>query len=50
MLAGRFGSAFRTVGDYYAAHAGAVQIEDVSRWPSELAEHLVAEPDHELHA
>jgi len=48
MFADRFGNAFRTVGDYYAAHAGAVQIEDVSPWLSELAEHLIAEPDDEL--
>lgn len=40
----RSGEAFRTVGDYYAVHAGAVQIEDVSPWLSELAEGLIAEP------
>jgi len=45
MFADRFGEAFRTVGDYYAAHAGAVHIEDVSPWLSELAEDLIAEPD-----
>lgn len=45
MFADRFGEAFRTVGDYYAVHAGAVQIEDVSPCLSELAEELIAEPD-----
>ncbi|MGR9281435.1 hypothetical protein [Rhizobium johnstonii] len=50
MFADRFGGAFRTVGDYYAANAAAVRIEDVSPWLSELAEHLVAEPDDELTA
>lgn len=45
MFADRFGEAFRTVGDYYAVHVGAVQIEDVSPWLSELAEELIAEPD-----
>lgn len=40
----RFGTTFRTVGDYYAAHSTAVRIEDVSPWLSELAEELVAEP------
>ncbi|AUC97530.1 hypothetical protein CWS35_27225 [Bradyrhizobium sp. SK17] len=45
IFADRFGEAFRTVGDYYAVHAGAVQIEDVSPWLSELAEELIAEPD-----
>lgn len=39
----RFGTTFRTVGDYYAAHSTAVRIEDVSPWLSELAEELVAE-------
>jgi hypothetical protein len=33
----RFGDRFGTVGEYYAAHADAVHIEDVSPWPSELA-------------
>jgi hypothetical protein len=45
MFSNRFGTMFRTVGDYYAAHAKAVQIEDVSPWLSELAEELIAEPD-----
>lgn len=45
MFADRFGAAFRTVGNYYAVHAGAVQIEDVSPWLSELAEELIAEAD-----
>ena len=47
MFAARFGTAFRTVGDYYEAHADAVHIEDVSRWLSELAEELIVEPDAE---
>ena len=45
LFAERFGETFRTVGDYYAVHASAVQIEDVSPWLSELAEELIAEPD-----
>jgi hypothetical protein len=45
MFADRFGETFRTVGDYYTAHASAVKIEDVSPWLSELAEELIAEPD-----
>ncbi|WP_245414183.1 hypothetical protein [Nitratireductor sp. StC3] len=45
MFADRFGGAFRTVGEYYTVHAGAVRIEDVSSWLSELAEELIAEPD-----
>lgn len=44
----RFGERFRTVGDYYAAHANTVQIEDVSPWLSELAEELIAEPDMDV--
>lgn len=44
MFADRFGTKFRTVGDYFAAHGQAVQIEDVSPWLSELAEGLIAEP------
>ena len=44
-VADRFGETFRTAGDYYAAHASAVKIEDVSPWLSELAEELIAEPD-----
>lgn len=43
MFADRFGGAFRTVGEYYTVHAGAVQIEDVSPWLSELAEDLISE-------
>jgi hypothetical protein len=45
MFSERFGDAFQTVGNYYAIHAHAVQIEDVSPWLSELAEALIAEPD-----
>ncbi|SLN72328.1 hypothetical protein [Oceanibacterium hippocampi] len=45
MFVERFGEAFRTVGDYYAVHAGAVEIVDVSPWLSELAEELIEEPD-----
>jgi len=41
----QFGGAYRTVGDYYAAHADDVRIEDVSPWLSDLAERLIAEPD-----
>ena len=37
MFTERFGERFRTVCDYYAAHASAVQIDDVSPWLSELA-------------
>lgn len=44
MFSERFGDQFRTVGDYYAIHASAVQLEDVSPWLSELAEHLISEP------
>jgi hypothetical protein len=47
MFANRFGTAFRTVGDYFAAHGAAVRIEDVSPWLSELAEDLVGEPAEE---
>ncbi len=43
MFFDRFGDRFRTVRDYYAAHGGAVQIEDVSAWLSELAEDLIDE-------
>ncbi len=45
MFADRFGERFRTVGDYYAVHGNAVQIDDVSSWLSELAEELIAEVD-----
>jgi hypothetical protein len=48
MFADRFGTTFRTVGDYYAAHGGIVQIVDVSPWLSELAEGLIAELDENL--
>ncbi|WP_374628935.1 hypothetical protein [Pannonibacter indicus] len=41
----RFGQRFRTVGQYYAVHADAVHIIDVSPWLSELAEKLIAEPE-----
>ena len=34
----RFGERFRTVGDYYAAHRGEVEIEDISPWVPELGE------------
>ena len=44
MFSERFGDQFRTVRDYFAAHGGDVQIEDVSPWLSELAEELVGEP------
>jgi hypothetical protein len=44
-FADRFGDAYQTVGNYYAAHAGDVRIEDVSPWLSDLAEGLIAEPD-----
>lgn len=44
MFTERFGERFPTVGDYYAAHGSAVQIEDVSPWLSELAEELITEP------
>lgn len=44
MFSERFGDRFRTVGDYFTAHGGAVQIDDVSPWLSELAEELVGEP------
>jgi hypothetical protein len=43
MFAERFGDRYRTVRDYYAAHLGAVQIDDVSPWLSELAEDLLDE-------
>jgi hypothetical protein len=39
----RFGDQFRSVRDYYAVHAGAVQIQDVSPWLSGLAEELIDE-------
>lgn len=45
---GGIGETFRTVGDYYAAHGGAVRIEDVSQWLSELAEGLIADPAADL--
>ena len=35
----------RRMDTYYAAHADAVRIDDVSPWLSELAEELIAEPD-----
>lgn len=47
MFSGRFGETFRTVGDYFAVHANAVRIDDVSPWLSELAEELIADPDAE---
>lgn len=37
----RFGDQFRTVGEYYNVHNGAVSIEDVSPWLSDLAEGLL---------
>jgi hypothetical protein len=40
----RFGTQFRTVGDYFATHGKAVEIEDVSPWLYELAEDLIDEP------
>jgi hypothetical protein len=40
----RSGDRFRTVGDYFTVHGEAVQIEDVSRWLSELGEDVVSEP------
>lgn len=43
IFADRFGTTFRTVGDYYAVHGEAVRIEDVSSWLSDLAEELVEE-------
>jgi hypothetical protein len=39
----RFRGQFRTVGDYFAVHGGAVQIQDVSGWSSELGDNLVSE-------
>jgi hypothetical protein len=45
IFADRYGETFRTVKDYYAIHGGAVQIEDVSPWLSELMEELIAEPN-----
>lgn len=42
-FAERFGDRYRTVREYYAAHASAVQIEDVSPWLSELAGDLIAD-------
>lgn len=39
----RFGDDYRTVGAYYADHADAVRIEDVSPWLSDLAEHLISD-------
>jgi len=47
MFLDRFGEIFQTVGQYYAVHAEAVRIEDVSPWLSELAEELIAEADAE---
>lgn len=41
MFADRFGTTFRTVGNYYSVHGAAVRIEDVSQWLSELAEQFV---------
>jgi hypothetical protein len=43
-FARRFSDHFKTVRDHYAVHGGAVQLEDVSPWLSELAETLLAEP------
>ena len=47
MFTDSFGTVFRTVGEYYAAHGAAVRIEDVSPWLSELAEELVEERPEE---
>jgi hypothetical protein len=44
-FADQFGDAYRTVGDYYSAHAGAVRIEDVSPWLSDLADVPIAAAD-----
>ncbi len=33
---GQFGERYRTVGDYYTAHKGAVEIGDVSAWVGDL--------------
>lgn len=48
MFMNRFAETFRTVGDYYAAHAEAVRIEDVSPWLSELAEEVIADSTVDL--
>ena len=45
IFAERFGDTYRTVGDYYAAYADAVRIEDVSPWLSDLAEGLITEAE-----
>lgn len=45
IFADRFGDRYRTVGDYYADYAGAVRIEDVSPWLSDLAESVIADPE-----
>ena len=44
-FADAFGDRFRTVCDYYAVHAGSVEIKDVSPWLSELTSELIAGPD-----
>ena len=44
MFSERFADQFRAVRDYYAVYAGAVTIEDVSPWLSELAESLIVDP------
>lgn len=44
VFADRFTHAFRTVGNYYAVHASAAQIDEVSPRLSQLAEELIAEP------
>lgn len=45
IFAERFRDRYRTVGAYYADHAGAVRIEDVSPWLSDLAESVIADPE-----
>jgi hypothetical protein len=40
MFLKRYGEQFQTVRDYFAAHGGAVSIDDVTPWLSELAEGL----------
>lgn len=45
---GRFGAQFKTVRDYHAVHGGAVRIEDVSPWLSELTGNLDEGPTDEF--
>jgi hypothetical protein len=44
LFVNKYGDQFQTVGEYFAGHGSAVNMEDVSPWLSELAGRVVSEP------